>query len=212
MILKRNYFNYIKSFRWTYIFIAHNLFVYCRLPYITKNRLHSNLRRYLEENLCLSSLPVSLFSDHSSTNAFAAFLLTFLSEQNNHHDTHHKHGKRRWEKVLGRHDQYCCGKTSDSLFWDHRGKFSEGLCSDRETRQMCSEQDIQLSGSWWSPSYRSSGADACTALCRTAETQREGTWLTYTKGTDVSNFILVDWRQVLSSPWASWSHWVWCSV
>ena len=107
-------------------------------------------------------------------------------------------------------------KTFNLLFWDRRCRFSEGRGSAAETRRMCSAQDIQPYGSWWSPSCQSIGADACTDLCQTAGTQMDGTWFTYTKllysFPGQMKTSLVEWMQLLSSPWASWSHWVWCSV
>lgn len=36
------------------------------------------MRGHLEEYLCLASLPVLLFGQHTFTNAFTAFLFTFL--------------------------------------------------------------------------------------------------------------------------------------
>lgn len=129
-----------------------------------------------------SSLPLQLAQFHKCFRNTSPYLPVRAEQSSRAHDT------GRWEKASGHHDQYCCVKTFDSLFWDHRRKISEGLCSGRETRQTCTEQDIQLSGSWWSPSCRSNGADACTALCQTAGTQRAAIWFTYTRDTDVKNF------------------------
>lgn len=133
----------------------------------------STLRNIFVLPVFQSSSPVSTVSQMLSQH----FSLLSCWSKNNHHTN----TAREVEKNGCQRDQNDNFKTSNLLSWDHRGKFSGGRGSDLETLRTCSVRDIPLSGSWWSPSYRSNGADACTALCQTAETQRDVIWLTCAK-------------------------------
>lgn len=88
-------------------------------------------------------------------------------------------------------------KLLNSQFVGHSGKSSGERGIELGTHRTCSAQDTQLSGSWWSPSYRSNGAAACTALCQTAETKGHKmrfTWRNFFQFSGMFLFWLRGWR------------------